>query len=86
MIKNMPVSEVRKKLPRLIKKLQKNRGDVVRITIHGNVQAELRSSATMAPTLNPGKALLKAFEQTSSPTISYPSGHSVAIEHDDYLF
>lgn len=82
----MQVSEVRKKLPQLLRRLRKNPNDMVRITVHGDVLGELRAPRSTKPTMNPGAALLKAIKNVGEPTEPYPEGQSVARNHDDYLY
>lgn len=89
MTRKMPVSEVRKKLPALLKRLQKHPHETVSIMVHGNVMAELRSAPSSKPLIGAGAALLKALNRLEGrlgrPTESYPVGKSVAEDHDAYL-
>jgi antitoxin (DNA-binding transcriptional repressor) of toxin-antitoxin stability system len=55
----LSISEVRKRLPELVRQVRKNPGSTVQITVHDEPVAELRS-ATTGP--EPGEAARKLLE------------------------
>ena len=66
-IMKMPISEVRKRLPELVRNVQKDSGAKVEITVRGDVVAELRASL---PEPEPGaaaKALLTLMHKLPEP-------------------
>lgn len=55
----LSISEARRRLPELVRKLQKDAGGAVRITVHGEVAAELRAAE---PDPEPGAAARKLLD------------------------
>lgn len=86
LIKEMPVSEARRRLPSLLKRLRRHPEERVRITVHGLVAGELRASEPDRADINAGAALLKTLTELGERTKDYPRGRRVAEEHDDFLY
>ena len=85
MVKNLPLSEVRKNLSHLLKRIRKTRNLTVRITVNGIPAGELRAIETEHPHLNGGEALLHAMSLVGNPKPS-KSAMSVAEAHDQFLY
>lgn len=84
--KVIPISEARRRLPTLLRRLQKHPEERVRITVHGSVVGELRAPEVNQPVINAGAALLKALKKIGEPTEPYPEGRSVAEDHDEFIY
>ncbi len=59
MVLKIPISEARRRLPELVRKVQKDTGIMVQITVHEEIVAELRGAL---PEPKPGAAAKKLRE------------------------
>lgn len=86
MIKELPISEVRRNLSGLLKKIRKDRGLTIRITLNGMAVGDLSAPREKRLRMNAGEALLRAAREIGPPEVENPSGISVAEEHDRFLY
>lgn len=86
MIQEIPISEARQNLSKLMKKLQKNMDLTVRITLNGIPVGDLTAPQRIQQKMNSGEALLKALKNVGPPEVKAPPGFSVAEEHDRFLY
>ncbi len=80
------VSEARKKLSDLLKKISDNPDRVYEITVNNIVLGELRASSSKALRVNAGDALLKAMDQLESEIVPARGKHKIARNHNEYLY
>lgn len=80
------VSEARKKLSDLLKRVSDDPDKVYEITVNKIVLGELRASSSKGLRVNAGEALLKAMDQLEGETAPSRGGRTVARNHNDYLY
>ena len=80
------VSEARKKLSDLLKRVSDDPDKVYEITVNNIVLGELRASSSKALRVSAGEALLKAMDQLGGEAASSRGGRTVARNHNDYLY
>lgn len=80
------VSEARKKLSELLKRVSDDPDKVYEITVNDIVLGELRASSSKTLRVNAGDALLKAMDQLESEIVTARGKHKVARSHNDYLY
>lgn len=68
MNKQMPISEVRKNLPKLLKRLQKNPQEKIAITVHGIVVGQLILPPKATPQIQPGHTFFEAMAHARDTT------------------
>lgn len=80
------VSEARKRLSELLKRVSDDPDKVYEITVNEIVFGELRASSSKALRVNAGDALLKAMDQLENEIAPARAKHKVARNHNDYLY
>lgn len=84
MLQQIPISQARARLSKLLKKLQEDPEQVFQITVNGLVLGELRSTKPPVRLIQPGQTLLRTLKVVGEPEA--PSDGSVARDHDAYLY
>ncbi len=82
----IPVSDARKRLSELLKALQKDPDAVYEITVNDIVFGELSAPKDRRLRLGVGEALLRAAEELNRLDVGGTKRHSVARNHDRYLY
>lgn len=82
----IPVSEARKQLSQLLKNVPENPDMTYEITVNDIVLGELVTSKERRRYLGTGAALLRATEEIDEPDIGRTKRHSIARDHDVYLY
>lgn len=88
-LSRIPVSEVRKNLSGLLKKLQDDPGMVIEITVNGMTMGELKAPTSKRFRIESGSFLLKALKRIGEPDrhgAARGRGEAVSERHDEYLY
>lgn len=80
------VSDARKRLSDLLKRVSDDPDRVYEITVNDIVLGELRSPSSRAFRVNAGEALLKAMEQLEGESVPTTAKQKVARNHNEYLY
>lgn len=80
------VSDARKKLSELLKRVSNDPEKVYEITVNDIVFGELRASSSSAIRVSAGEALLKAMDQLEDEITPAAGKRKVARKHNEYLY
>ena len=83
---NLPISEARKKLSKLLKELQKDPSKVYYISINEIIVGELKSPGREEPKEEASLKLKTLGEELAKTQRKKKKKTNIAVEHDKYLY